>query len=490
MQQYVFWLFSLIFLSSGFLIEDIVNPRVIHDLSVGDNIELRLKFMEEELSFLSLDSSVKISCLVVNAESCACFKGGIQEVNLRLTESCASSIKLGMKDLLGRDRGIYLSLLLVKDEQVLHSSPLRIERPPIADTFHNDTSPPSLTMSHTAINSLTLVLPLTLSDFSRAIILLTSLRPVRSNVVKDMIILVPDHELEILSASLSGLSVFLSFPLLVLPESQLLPHQFVAGRYPTYGIQMALKLLVARVVTTPYYLTLDADVVCMHPNLLSSVLMPDGYGGIRGVYHFEEPAVHRFWWESSARVLNLTVENSHVASDVFSRNHAGEGHFDDFGFGVTPTTMSTWGSMLTLQLIQRPHGSNCYADPSCSESGLQNGIAIDGEGHGDFYDEDGLDKWLASLSNDLLWSEYTLYRLALGHYGVFHHLHIRETERWPSENDMLAHVYLHCENVWYAAQLPWKAAQAMANTSCIFSVVQSTTQVSASLVYRQLIQAA
>lgn len=59
-----------------------------------------------------------------------------------------------------------------------------------------------------------------------------------------------------------------------------------------------------------------------------------------------------------------------------------------------------------------------------------------------------------------------------------------------STNSELDHskesIRLHCYNVWFTNQLPWNAASAMNNRcNCIFSVVQSTTQVKPSEVYRQ-----
>jgi hypothetical protein len=52
---------------------------------------------------------------------------------------------------------------------------------------------------------------------------------------------------------------------------------------------------------------------------------------------------------------------------------------------------------------------------------------------------------------------------------VFEDYHVREQER---------QVYLHCSNIWYKGELPWKHRSAFANSSCLFSVVQSTTGVS------------
>lgn len=72
-----------------------------------------------------------------------------------------------------------------------------------------------------------------------------------------------------------------------------------------------------------------------------------------------------------------------------------------------------------------------------------------------------------------VWTEYTLYRLALDSVGLFAALHIPSTSSSSLE-------LLHCFDVWFSADLPWKAQEARAllqrsRLPCLFSVVQSTS---------------
>ena len=66
-------------------------------------------------------------------------------------------------------------------------------------------------------------------------------------------------------------------------EQELLPEngEFPLGAIPrndTYALQMMLKLLASSLMRTPYYLTLDADVLCVKERLSEEDLLPEGKG--------------------------------------------------------------------------------------------------------------------------------------------------------------------------------------------------------------------
>jgi hypothetical protein len=138
----------------------------------------------------------------------------------------------------------------------------------------------------------------------------------------------------------------------------------------------------------------------------------------RGYYEAEPRKVHAQWWLHSAILLGL------------------EESYDPMGpgYSVTPAVMSTMGALEVLALLRRLYGDETYEDA-----------------------------WLSSFGVKLGWSEYTLYRLALDHTEIFHVYHTVQKPLTP----------LHCYDVWYTAQLPWKAHDAL-RSGCLFSVVQST----------------
>ena len=73
-------------------------------------------------------------------------------------------------------------------------------------------------------------------------------------------------------------------------------------------------------------------------------------------------------------------------------------------------------------------------------------------------------------------------------FQVFDELHVREATTYTtSATGEASHdnTVLHCHNVWFAGQLPWPAEQARDAQNCLFSVIQSTTDVSPSVVYKQ-----
>lgn len=207
-------------------------------------------------------------------------------------------------------------------------------------------------------------------------------------------------------------------PTSVINESSLF-NGIVKQTWHTYALQMAVKLLVAQRVTTNYYVTVDADILLVG-TFDAALFFPGG----RGTFVEEHRGVHPHWWRGSADILGLTEDD-----------------YPNAAFGVTPAVLSTIGSVITTSLIRDV-----------------------------FEDDDWQQRWLGSWSNGTWWSEYTLYRLALDIRGLFDNIHV------ASESETF------CNPVWYHGDLPWDAVGAFRNTKCVFSLVQSTTQLAPSLV--------
>jgi hypothetical protein len=87
------------------------------------------------------------------------------------------------------------------------------------------------------------------------------------------------------------------FPVRVIDETQLCPS--VAHERGWYK-QQIIKLAAAELIHTPWYLTLDADVVCVrHVN--DTFLFPDG----RAIWQREPVRAHPEWWDGSREVLRI-----------------------------------------------------------------------------------------------------------------------------------------------------------------------------------------
>jgi hypothetical protein len=127
-----------------------------------------------------------------------------------------------------------------------------------------------------------------------------------------------------------------------------------------------IKLAMARMVETPFYLLLDADVVCTQKMRISD-LFEDGKA--MAVRH---EMLHPTWYRISAALLSLPPL------------------VDEFG--VTPVVLHT---STCLDLLRHLGGGRDPDDP----------------------------RWVARLGRTLGWTEYSLYYTFLSHRGRLDELH-------------------------------------------------------------------
>ncbi|RYH24582.1 hypothetical protein EON65_16590 [archaeon] len=237
--------------------------------------------------------------------------------------------------------------------------------------------------------TITLVATLTIDDLSRMLIQLKTLQQISADVVYEMLVYVPDAQLELVAGALRGVAQSLAFTLRCIAESTLFSRKPERWTIFPYGLQMAIKLLAAQHVHTSYYLVLDADVFLLRPFELSQLIAAEPP---RAVYRREPWSVHSLWWQGSRALLGLGGVDTRAS------------------FGVTPALLSTWGSMLTTQhikaaLCSRASSNQCaIGDSSCAAQCSA------------LYEE----MWLDSFGRvgGTIWTEYTLYRTVLDHYNV------------------------------------------------------------------------
>lgn len=235
---------------------------------------------------------------------------------------------------------------------------------------------------------ITLVLPLTFDDVSRAYLLLDSLQQLSHEVIKELIVLSPDIEYPHIANLLSYFRSVLPFPMRILPDSYLLPN-IPRNIYP-YAIQMALKILVSSIVSTSAYITLDSDLLLIHPFNITQVLSNNGIH-IRALYEYEPRDHHAAWWDGSQRFLQIPMNyftNLEIQSQAFS---------------VTPAILTVYGSMLLLNKIHQNHLEQ--VPPTYFESNNSTG-------------NQSIANWISTFGTDQVWSEYTLYRIILDYYHV------------------------------------------------------------------------
>lgn len=138
-----------------------------------------------------------------------------------------------------------------------------------------DTSPVSKSPSR----RLSAVLLVTLEDAHRAMVLLATLQACGAmDLFQDFFVIVRSQEIARFNEMRLN-ARFNTDSIVVVDEKKLLPG---GGRvepwWDKYALQMALKLLASSLVRTPYYLTLDADVLCTKATLTEEDLLPRGKG--------------------------------------------------------------------------------------------------------------------------------------------------------------------------------------------------------------------
>ena len=342
---------------------------------------------------------------------------------------------------------------------------------------------------------LTLVLPLTREDAARALVLMKTLKKVSAGIVREMLVFCPDAQiLQIKTVMQEYLprakqtNGAMAFPLRIVEESLLFGGGPIPSEVDKYGLQMAVKLLAANLVQTSFYMTLDADCVLLKPDLLHSVLHA---GGRKALFEDEPRAVHPLWWEGSAALLGKTPGTAAL-------DNRPQG-----GFGVTPSVLSRMGAQVTIRDVLR-RMVHCF--PGQAEPPLWLWLISFSRSH--VPPSDVVDPcWRPG--ERVIWSEYTLYRIALDSHAMFFALHLPAAQPRPSEDNYTSATVvgeegqataaieavrdsfrvpaLHCYDVWYNKDLPWKAKAALSpNTPCLFSVVQSSSQVQPGVIERQL----
>lgn len=492
--------FMLHSLSCSALDIELFNADTIFTAKKGEFLTLGVQMSDQEQKRFLLNESLinPLVCIVIDGAACDCYMGRLNQIYMPWRHGCISELQKSQST---PKKGIYLSLSLLADnEKPISSSPLFIPNPN-ADL-----------MEYTTVrNKITLVLPLFLDDLTRSTLLLSSLSTISSTEIHELLIVTPLSQHGLICGAVKGIQEHLeiAFSIRCESENKILPTALTtAGKYSGYAVQMAVKLLVAKILVTDFYITLDADIICLHPDIILRTLVTSSYisGGTgqqisftRGVYHFESAYIHESWWEGSSQILNISHQELQKVTSypqIISTSMDVDEE-SKVGMGVTPAVLSTFGSLLTVgeiikQIFCAQYGYHVWLETVLQSDDFKE-LRVEPNKFSDIkynpnsllsseFVDSAIKNWILSLGNPpygLLWSEYTLYRLTLAKYHVFHNLHIDEIETLGS----ISPIYLHCNNVWYADQWPWDANSAYANTSCLFSVVQSTSDVPVSKVF-------
>lgn len=376
----------------------ILNSIALYQRQYNHTLEIKLTFDEKFAPRLS-SASLRL-CSLINGLICTCYDEAIYDTNVYISPDCFRMDKFWYSVLL------YDQSSMINDPSFLLSNAIFV--PAMNDTSAAIDKP---------IKQVTMILPLTLNDLARSILLFESInfhfsRNVLVCPIMELIIIVPDAQLDLLNTAFIGYQSKFCFPLLFVEESSLLDcpkhvYEDLIVNGNKYALQMALKLLVSERIKTSYYITLDADILMLESFRYEDIIIQDVFGNERALYHNENRfTYHPDWYTGSERTLSITSAKP-----------------ESQGFGVTPAILSTYGTLLSLSAVRHRYSpTQIQKLPQSSFlrlSSINSFSTVDSST--EYYP---WIEWIQSFGNPSIWSEYTIYRIVLDHLQasvyVFH----------------------------------------------------------------------
>ncbi|WP_414623152.1 DUF6492 family protein [Calothrix sp. CCY 0018] len=142
-------------------------------------------------------------------------------------------------------------------------------------------------------------------DYQRLQMLLYSLRKKEAyKWLEQLYLVTPDNQKQSLAKHCKNVDFI---KINILGEEELFPEfkQYINKHYYNYRKQMLIKIGIAKIIETEFFLTLDSDIICLQ-EITSESLIVDG----KALMDYEEKSLHHAWWESSAEVLSTPVETN------------------------------------------------------------------------------------------------------------------------------------------------------------------------------------
>ncbi len=176
------------------------------------------------------------------------------------------------------------------------------------------------------------------------------------------------------------------FNIRVLSEEALVPELTKYRHVRGWRKQQIVKLAAAREINEDFYLTLDADVVCLGPLAISDLIVNG-----RALIQYEQRSQHPKWWKSSSKLLKM---NPNVGDP-------------SIGMTVTPALLSTY---LCKQLAEqlKPKNGGSWVDRLCA-----------------LHNPKSPSNWTIGRLLRSKWTEYSLYYLCAMKLGLLDKYHIR-----------------------------------------------------------------
>ena len=286
------------------------------------------------------------------------------------------------------------------------------------------------------------VLPLKFDDYKRFRILDASLKKFMNDLGK-LFIIVPDREVELFRSKIKDNDYK------IIPETAVAPEFKLFRNYPGWNKQQLIKLAAAEIVETDFYLTLDADIICVRPTSFSD-LVRNGRS-----YCFKlrlEQSAERFkqWYRDAERVLKINQADFHhdVTPAVLSRDGMLMLHEHlarasrDYRSGFSKRDLKCWGANVLAKFIP--------------------GIPFT--------------EWRLYLLKSGQWTEYSLYYAFLEAYDLFEKYHFLLDNR------------ISGNSVWHIKDFDsWDPANSfLGERTFYFSVMQSNTGINPDEIWQKV----
>jgi hypothetical protein len=235
----------------------------------------------------------------------------------------------------------------------------------------------------------------------------------------------------------------------VVPEGQWIPEMATFRHLPGWYKHQLVKLAAAEAVTSPYYLTLDADVICTRPTTTAE-LLPGGKSACFVIERDEHPQ----WYEGAEAVLGVRAPRRGILHNV---------------------TPAVWAKEAVLELIEHLNGVATRRAYASGLRGLQQRLFFTLHKWGRHRRRAPWRAWLAASRP---WAEYAMYFTLLEATGRF--------ERYHFSSDYC--IYDVDRSVWWKADFDaWDARPLFDGSGPpYFAVIQSNTQVPAERVWQKV----
>jgi len=267
--------------------------------------------------------------------------------------------------------------------------------------------------------------------------------------LRTIFVIVPDKEVELFRSKIKDNGYK------IIPETAVVPEFKLFKNYPGWNKQQLIKLAVAEIVETDFYLTLDADIICVRPTSFSD-LVKDGRA-----YCYKHELE---WGLRTGGSGEMDKKWYHDAERVLKIDHA------EYHHNVTPAILSREGMILLYKHLARASRDSrigfskrdllCWCANVLAKWIPSNLFA----------------EWRLYLIRIGPWTEYSLYYTFLEASDLFEKYHfLLDKPIWGN-------------SVWYLDQYDsWDAASSfLGERTFYFSVIQSNTGINPDEIWQKV----